>query len=396
MPATRFPARAGGTAERMADFMAHLRANGLPVGPPETEIALKAFTSIRAWDTTEARLALKAICAGDADRFARFDDLFDAYWLNGGRERQGFATREERRTKHRVPTFGPGVDRTARSGERGALDQPDSGDNSDGAEQSGEGRLVASRLRNIEKVDLRELMMPEDLKRAERVAERFGKTIRDRRSRRRKAARRGAQLDLRRIARTSVSAGGEPIRLLKRRRPDRPVHLVALLDVSGSMTVYARVFLAFLKGLMSADQRTDAYLFHTRLVPISDALRDNDSLRAVNRLSLLADGFGGGTRIGANLTQFNAQYAAQRVNGRSVVVILSDGYDSDPPDVIAAALQRLKKRGCRIVWLNPLKGWKDYEPVAAGMAAALPHIDLFTPANTLEDLAALEPQLQRL
>ncbi|WP_240932555.1 vWA domain-containing protein [Pelagibius litoralis] len=396
MQVTRFPARAAGTTERMADFMAHLRANGLPVGPPETGIALKALTTIKAWDAAEARLALKAICAGDAERFERFDDLFEAYWLNSGRERQGFATRDERRTKHQVPTFGPGVDRESRSGEKGALDQPEGGDDSDGFSHSGDGKLVASRLRNIEKVDLRELMMPEDLKRAERVAERFGKNIRDRRSRRRKAARRGAQLDLRRIARASVSAGGEPIRLLKRRRPDRPVHLVALLDVSGSMTVYARVFLAFLKGLMSADQRTDAYLFHTRLVPISDALRDHDSLRAVNRLSLLADGFGGGTRIGANLAQFNAQYAAQRVNGRSVVVILSDGYDTDPPAMIATALQRLKKRGCRIVWLNPLKGWKDYAPVAAGMAAALPYLDLFAPANTLESLAALEPQLQRL
>lgn len=234
-------------------------------------------------------------------------------------------------------------------------------------------------------------MSAEDMARAEQVAERIARAIVDRRSRRRKAARRGAELDLRRILRRSISRGGEPIDLLRKTRPDRPVHLVALLDVSGSMTVYARVFLAFLKGLVAAEQTTDAYLFHTRLVRISDALRDSDSLRAVNRLSLMAEGFGGGTRIGASLHRFNQQYAARCVNARSVVVILSDGYDTDPPELIAQALARLKRRGARIVWLNPLKGWKGYEPVARGMAAALPHLDHFAAANTLADLAALEP-----
>ena len=174
------------------------------------------------------------------------------------------------------------------------------------------------------------------------------------------------------------------------------MHVVALLDVSGSMTVYARVLLSFVRGLTSADSRTDAYLFHTRLVRISDALRDHDTLRAAGRMSMMAEGFGGGTRIGGNLKAFNEQYARHGVGGRSVVLILSDGYDTDPPELVDAALARLKKRGCRIVWLNPLKGWKDYAPVARGMAAALPHLDLFAPAATLDDLAALEPVLAGL
>ena len=396
MPVTRFPTRANGTAERIAGFMAHLRANGMAVGLPETDAALRALTTIDLCETYETRLALKSICANDADRFARFDDLFDAYWRNAGRERPGLALTHTRDNPSTKSAFAPGADERSGHDGTGGFDQPDADDGDHEAAHSGLGKLVASRVNNIEKVDLRTLMTPDDLRRAEQVAERLAKSIRDRRSRRRKAARRGAQLDLRRIARKSVGAGGEPIHLVKRRRPDRPVHLVALLDVSGSMTVYARVFLAFLKGLVNTDQRTDAYLFHTRLVRISDALRDHDTLRAVNRLSLMAEGFGGGTKIGTNLAHFNTQYAAQMVNDRSVVIILSDGYDTDPPEVIDSALERLKKRGCRIVWLNPLKGWKDYEPVAKGMAAALPHLDLFAPANTLENLAALEPYLARV
>ena len=129
---------------------------------------------------------------------------------------------------------------------------------------------------------------------------------------------------------------------------------------------------------------------------ITEALRDKDAMRAIGRMSLMADGFGGGSRIGPCLQRFADTYARRFVDGRSVVLILSDGYDTEPPAVIAQALEKLRKRGCRIIWLNPLKGWRDYAPVAGGMAAALPQLDLFAPANTLADLVALEPELVRL
>ena len=277
----------------------------------------------------------------------------------------------------------------------GVPDVPDNGGEGE-SEAGGTGRLLASRIEAVRRADLRGLVTPEELAEAEAVARQIARALRNRRSRRRKAARRGALLDLRRIARRSGAHGGDPVELLRRRRPDRPVNIVAICDVSGSMSVYARIFLAFLQGLVSADSRTDAFFLHTRLVRISDALRDNDTLRAVERLSLMANGFGGGTRIGANLRQFNDQYARGMVTGRTVVVILSDGYDTDPADQIGIELARLKRRGCKIVWLNPLKGWNGYEPVARGMAAALPHLDLFAAANTLDALAALEPHLRKV
>ena len=393
MRATRFPARAAGVADRVAGFMAHLRLNGLPAGLPEAETALRALERIAPTDPGEVRLALKAICATDADRRARFDELFDAYWLDAGRVRQRPAQAADRGRP--APRQTSNLTTAGSADGSGTADAPEnSGDGE--ADMSGEGRLVASRLANLRKTDLRALATPDELAAAEAIAFRLARAMRDRRSRRREAARHGAQLDLRRIARHSVARGGEPLVLLRKRRPDRPVHIVAMLDVSGSMTVYARVLLSFVRGLTSVDSRTDAYLFHTRLIRISDALRDHDTLRAAGRMSMMAEGFGGGTRIGANLKAFNEQYARHGVGGRSVVLILSDGYDTDPPELIDAALSRLKKRGCRIVWLNPLKGWKDYAPVARGMAAALPHLDLFAAAATLDDLAALEPVLAGL
>jgi len=232
--------------------------------------------------------------------------------------------------------------------------------------------------------------------RAEEVARRLGAALRDKRSRRRIAARRGDRLHFRKTIRHSLSTGGEPVRLLRKRRPDGTRKIVALCDVSGSMSIYAQVFLAFLAGLMRADTAADAYLFHTRLVRITEALRDKDAMRAIGRMSLMAEGFGGGSKIGPSLQRFADTYAKRFVDGRSVVMILSDGYDTSDPQMISDALVKLKKRGCKVIWLNPLKGWTDYEPVAAGMAAALPHLDLFKAANTLGDLAALEKDLVTL
>lgn len=387
---TRFPVRAAGPADRLAGFMAHLRMNGFKIGVQETGAALAALRSVNAWDETEARIALKAVCTGCAEDFGRFDALFAAYWQNLGQERGGTAQAKETDERRWSSEF---QDHSGAGS--GRAERPDS-DGDGAAEQDGEGRLTGSRMRNLMRVDLREVVAPADIAEAQGVAERLARAIRDRRSRRQRADKQGTRLDLRRVIRASLSNGGEPIRLFHKARPERPAKLVAILDVSGSMVVYARVFLAFVKGLMTADGQTDAYLFHTRLVRITDALRDKDALRAVNRLSLLAQGFGGGTKIGGNLAAFNKAYAKRLVGGRSVVIILSDGFDTDPPQVLGEALAALKKRGCRIVWLNPLKGWQGYQPVAAGMAAALPYLDMFAAANTLDSLLALEPELARL
>jgi len=246
------------------------------------------------------------------------------------------------------------------------------------------------------KTDLRHIIDAQEIAQAEALALKLARAMRVCLSRRRKAVPRGCQLDLRRTIRRSLSYGGEPVELIKRMRPIRPARIVILLDVSGSMKAYSRFFLQFVKGVVGQWVDAEAFLFHTRLIKVSDAMRLRDPIRSITRLSLMTEGFGGGTRIGSSLRTFNISHAKKVLNSRSVVIILSDGFDTGEPENLVAELKRLKRKARRIVWLNPLLGWKNYRPVAQAMSAALPWIDCFHPASTLEQLAAIEAELSRL
>jgi uncharacterized protein with von Willebrand factor type A (vWA) domain len=162
------------------------------------------------------------------------------------------------------------------------------------------------------------------------------------------------------------------------------------------MSLYSTFFVRFIRGVLDHVREAEAFVFHTRLIHISAALRERDTEKALERMALMAAGWAGGTRIGDSLATFNRNYAAGVINSRTAVMIVSDGYDTGAPEVLAAEMARLKRRARRIVWLNPMIGWRDYAPVAQGMAAALPHVDLFAPAHNLESLAALEPYLAKL
>jgi uncharacterized protein with von Willebrand factor type A (vWA) domain len=389
---TKFAAQDAGPAARVTGFMAHLRANGLRLGAGETTVALRALNAMNAYSPNECRNALRPICTGCKEDVDQFDDLFNAYWMDMGRVRTRAVPKMQSKGNNDVHSSRDAMGETG--GSAGDATTPEGGDGE--SDSDGEGKLIATQVHNLNRKDLRDLVRPEEIAEAEKVARKLGEALRDRRSRRRYAATKGDRLHFRKIMRRSLATGGEPIHLLKKRRPDRTPNIVTLCDVSGSMSVYAQVFLAFIAGLMRADQKADAYLFHTRLVRITETLRDKDAMRAIGRMSLMADGFGGGSKIGACLDRFASTYAKRFVDGRSVVVIMSDGYDTDQPRLISDGLQKLRKRGCRIIWMNPLKGWREYAPVSAGMQAALPHLDLFASANTLSDLDALEGELTRI
>jgi uncharacterized protein with von Willebrand factor type A (vWA) domain len=371
---------------RVIGFMQHLRFNGFTVGPAETQTALTALTMADVMDRNAVRLNLKTLLTGRHEEWARFDDLFEAYWSRAGR------VRERVDATHRT---------SSRRAEIWANRLPEGGDAA-GAPSVNDriapenGRLAASSATSLARTDLRHIADPAEIAEAERLALHLARAMAYRLSRRFRIEASGAKLDLRRTIHRSIPHGGEPIDLARKDRPDRPVRIVLLLDVSGSMKPYSRFFLQFMKGLVSAWRESDAYLFHTKLARVTDAIRERDPLIAMMRLSLMAEGFGGGTRLGDSLKVFNDRYAKRALNSRSVFFVVSDGYDTGAPEGLSRELYRLKKRVRRLVWLNPLLGWRNYEPVTRAMAAALPFIDHFAAAHTLEALASIEGDLHRL
>lgn len=400
MTTTRPASDAAGPAaisRRMIGFVSHLRGNDFHVGPAETRLALDLLRRVGPADLGSARDGLRTLLAGRKEEWDRFDDLFEAYWFARGRVRT-MAARDAREWSagSSQPTIWSDhladhdVRRSAPSGPAGPADE----DGPDGAE--GPGRLAASTRPALHRTDLRHITDPDEMAEAERIAFRIARAMRHRLSRRYRAGNRGARIDLRRTIRANIPSGGDPIRLVFKRRPDRPVRIVVLLDVSGSMEPYSRFLLQFVKGLVCTWIEADAYLFHTKLVRVTDAVREKDSVKAMTRLALLADGFGGGTRLGECLGLFNDRYAKTAINARTVFLVLSDGYDTGSEDRLAHELQRLKRRARRLVWLNPLLGWRSYEPVNRAMTAALPFIDHFATAHTLDALAEIERELERL
>jgi uncharacterized protein len=378
----------GSAVARLSGFMTHLRRNGFAVGPGETELVLSTLAADEFVLATAARLALKTLLSGNREQWAGFDKLFDAYWFGHDRklvEGAGAQAYTHPRPDIWIKVLPP--DETARAVGRTG--------NGEAPEEYG-GPLIASPSDALSRADLRTLVTQDEVAEAEQIADRLARAIRYRLSRRRIPLRRGEVIDLRRTIRRNLSHGGEPLELRRKHRPERPVKLVVLLDVSGSMKLYSRYFLNFVHGLVAQWLQADAFLFHTRLVRISDALRDRDPSRAMERLSVIAEGFGGGTRIATSLKTFNDRYAKETLNTRSVVIVMSDGYDTDSPEALAVELRRLKQRARRLVWLNPLLGWKDYAPVARAMAVALDYIDCFATAHSLASLALLEDELARL
>jgi uncharacterized protein with von Willebrand factor type A (vWA) domain len=380
---------------RLVAFLKILRDNTFAVGLQEGQDAAALMAAGYAEKPGLLRVAFKHLFSARKSDWDKFDGLFDAFWLG-------------RRVKSRLITMGsakpagnPSLkslrdSQSDRARAEVATDQIPSAD--DGPEQrSGEGRMEgASPADNLAEVDFRKLADPDQIEQAHAAAARLARIMRARLTRRDLARRRGYRLDLRRTIHRNISHGGVPINLAKRQRKAKPLRLIVLLDASGSMSMYTGVFLRFVHGVLDEFREAEAFLFHTRLAYVSDALKDKDPARALDRLSIMAQGAGGGTRIGESLQTFNRRHAARVIHSRSCVMIVSDGYETGDAALLGREMAALARRCRRIVWLNPMMAWQGYEPVAAGIKAALPHIDLYAPANTLKSLSELEPYLAKL
>ena len=366
---------------RIAGFTGFLHANGYGVSAADSVDIVDTAAQTGILNQPVLRWNLKSLLCKRYEEWQRFDALFDAFFLPPNKSvfEQSDAAADTQEV-------------TGGGDDGGAHESPAMVDDAvvDDTEAAGHG---ASRGENLSSTDFSELNQADQARKVEALMRRLARRLKHLKLRREVRSTRGRRLDLQSTIRQSVSSGGTPLRLAwKTHRRVRP-RLVLLLDVSRSMNAYSFFYLRLARALCNELKDVHCFIFHTRITSVGEALRDPDPWRAQERLNVLAVGWAGGTRIGECLQEFNREQGSRLVHSRTGVIIVSDGYDTGDTAQLADALGTLRRRARRVVWLNPLLNRPDYTPVARGMRAAMPYLDLLAPGA---DLAAIERVLPQL
>jgi uncharacterized protein with von Willebrand factor type A (vWA) domain len=206
----------------------------------------------------------------------------------------------------------------------------------------------------------------------------------------------GNTADFRRMIRANLRYGGEPLEIKTKQRKQKRRSLVLLCDISGSMERYSRMLLHFMHTLAGGIPRCETFLFATRLTRITRELASRGAAEAMLKISRQVSDWSGGTRIGEVLRVFNVAWARRTLGHGAVVLIISDGWDRGDPELLRREIARLRRTCHRLIWLNPLLGSREYQPLTRGMRTALPLIDDFLPVHNLESLEALAEHLNTL
>jgi len=364
-----------------------LRAAGLGVTVSELMDAVRALEVVDLLDRGEVYLSLRTVLLSRIEETPAFDRCFDAFWKFHAEEGQGLDGLVSAAPSAKVEGDPP-------EGAAGGQEKQTSVA-LDAWEEAGEDD---SEPLEVPGVSDREVLMEhdfstfpaEDLDEVARLTVLIARRLARRVSRRRKPTRRGGVLDFRRTMRANMMKS-EIIELRYRERRRRKVRLVLLCDVSGSMDLYSRFLLQFLYALQNVFGRVETFTFATRLTRVTDILKGPSYRLALKKLVDVRD-FSGGTRIGEALAEFNREWR-RLVDRHTIVVLLSDGWDTGEPDVLAQEMLTLKRLAGKVIWLNPLLGNPSYEPLTRGMAAALPLIDHFAAAHNLASLRDLASHL---
>jgi uncharacterized protein with von Willebrand factor type A (vWA) domain len=367
-------------------FATLLRRQSLPITPRQVIDAVRTLDQLDLGDRHEVYLGLRAGLVTRPEEVAIFDRCFDAFW----RARSEADEVAEALAGPALPGEAPEAPVESQGSRKERLELEGWGDEGD-AEDGGEplGVPVASEMEALVTRDFSTFsadQLDELLRLTVQIARRLARRL----SRRRRPVRRRGRVDLRRTLRANLTRG-EIIELRYRQRKRRKVRLVLLCDVSGSMDLYSRFLLQFLFALQHVFARVETFTFSVHLTRVTDHLRARSYRQVLRRLQELRD-WSGGTRIGESLAEFNRHWS-HLVDRRTIVILLSDGWDTGDPEALATELLRIKRRAGRVIWLNPLLGNPSYQPLTRGMAAALPLVDHFAAAHNLAALRELADRL---
>ena len=380
--------RGGLLAQNIVHFARALREAGLPLGPGAVLDALAAVEAAGIGDREDFYTTLHAVFVKKHEESLLFDQAFRIFWKRKGLIEKLIAMLTPKAPGQRsLKPAEAGASRVAdalfKSAQESAKAPPtielDARLTMSGAEilrSKDFAQMSAEEIDQARKA-IRRLVMPEDRRRTRRFA----------------PGGRGVRVDARRSFRRSLQPGGV-IDLEFRSPTERAPPVVALCDISGSMNEYTRLFLHFLH-VLGETRRVSAFLFGTRLTNVTRAMRARDPDEALAQCSALAVDWSGGTRIGEALARFNRDWARRALGQGAITLLITDGLERDNLDRLEAEMDRLAKSSRRVVWVNPLLRFGDFEAKAGGIRAMLPYVDSFRPIHNLASMADLCRALTR-
>jgi len=384
--------RGHGTLPNLMAFSRALKQLGVKVSLSQVLDASRSLDLVDISERSDFRALLRSNLILQKEDFPVFDTLFDCFWREQAYERVPMETMEIQGTP------------TESSAQEG-------GDEEGGLEEA---MAEAMAQENVPLDNLDEFSVPtyspqelmnrkdfsemgvEESRAIARAILLIATKIATQISRRKKIGRKGDSVDPRWTMRKSMKYGGEVIELVNRKRRIKKTKVVLLCDVSGSMDCYSRFLIQFMYGLQNELWGVETFVFSTSLSRITHLIRTKNIVDALEKISGSILGWSGGTNIGRSLHTFNRQFAPSMVTHRTVVVVISDGWDRGDVSLLEREMQDLKRRAKKIIWLNPLLASDNYEPLCKGMQAALPYLDLFLSVHNVNSLVALGRTLQQM
>jgi uncharacterized protein with von Willebrand factor type A (vWA) domain len=369
----------GHMADNVIGFARALRAAGLPVGSGAVMDAMNALQVIEIGNRSDVFTTLEAIFVTRHEHALVFAQAFDLFFR---------PSEEWKSMLDSVPLPDHAKKKPPPASRRvqEALAQPATHETREVEQQ--ELRLSVSDKEVLQKKDFAQMSAAE-IAEVTRAIANMRLPQAQLHTRRYKPDARGLRLDMRRTLRASLRTGGEIIDIHRLGRIDKPAPIVALLDISGSMSEYTRLFLHFLHAITDARKRVSVFLFGTRLTNVTRALRQRDPDEALANCSSSVEDWAGGTRIATSLHGFNKLWARRVLGQGAIVLLISDGLEREADDRLAFEMDRLHRSCRRLIWLNPLLRYSGFEAKAQGIKMMLPHVDEFRPVHNLSSIQGL-------
>ena len=368
--------------QQITDFCRLLRQMGVNV---TTTNQLSWCESIQLIDIGEREAfyhtARTNLIAGEADR-ETFDTAFNLFWIYPRPEFQTVDTERE------VPEPSSLQELSDANDEQDILEQWLDTETEDDEEGEEDDPVAYSAEDLLTRKDFSEFTR-EDMEEAREIVAKLAAVLATKLSRRKIVGKKGKIIDFRRSWRQSLVHGGEPLELIRKQRKIKKTKILLLCDVSGSMDCYAKFLIQFIYGMQQELREVDVAVFSTHLTDITGLLRRKGLAEGLNEVSNVVPDWSGGTKIGESLLEFYRQFAPSFSAYRSVVILISDGWDRGDVDVLRRSMEMLHRHAHRLIWLNPLLGSDGYQPICRGIRTALPYVDYFLPAHNLESLAQL-------